>query len=195
MSARRSFNNLGAWAFKMRGGLWTLLFVLILILARPTPRSLCTGLVFVVLGQIWRFWAAGSIGRYRGESVGAERLATWGPYALMRNPLYFGNGLIGLGWAVMAGLWAVLLFAVGFIVLYGLIIIPCEEAFLLEKFGEEYRAYRRTTGMFYPRREGLSSLAERLRGPFSTEVLWRSESHTVLSTVVGTGLIALKFML
>ena len=191
MSAPRSF-DLGAWAFKMRGGLWTLLFVLILVLARPTARSVGIGLAFVVLGQLWRFWAAGSIGRYRGESVGAERLATWGPYALMRNPLYFGNGLIGLGWAVMAGPWAVLLFAAGFAVLYGRVIIPCEEAFLLKKFGEEYRAYQRTTGIFCPRREGLSSLAERLRGPFDAEVLWRSESHTVLSTVVGTLLIALK---
>ncbi|MCR4818444.1 MAG: isoprenylcysteine carboxylmethyltransferase family protein [Fretibacterium sp.] len=185
-------SGLGAWAFKMRGGLWTLLFVLILVLARPTPRSLAVGLIFVVLGQLWRFWAAGSIGRYRGESVGAERLATWGPYALMRNPLYFGNGLIGLGWAIMAGPWAVPLFILGFIILYGIIIIPCEEAFLLEKFGEAYRAYQRTTGIFFPRREGLSSLTKRLHGPFCTGVLWQSETHTVLSTVVGTCLIALK---
>ena len=186
--------GLGVWAFKMRGGLWTLLFVLILALAHPTPLSLSVGLVFVVLGQLWRFWAAGSIGRYRGESVGAERLATWGPYALMRNPLYFGNGLIGLGWALMAGPWAILLFAAGFLVLYGMIIIPCEEAFLLEKFGEAYRAYQSTTGMFFPHRVGLPSLGRRLRGSFNAEVLWRSESHTVLSTVLGTGLIALRYL-
>ncbi|MCR5346938.1 MAG: isoprenylcysteine carboxylmethyltransferase family protein [Fretibacterium sp.] len=178
----------------MRGGLWTLLFILILFLARPTVRSMYTGLVFVVLGQLWRFWAAGSIGRYRGESVGAERLATWGPYALMRNPLYFGNGLIGLGWAIMAGPWAILLFALGFIILYGMIIIPCEESFLLSKFGEEYRTYQGTTGMFFPRRESLSTLGERLHGPFDTQILWRSESHTVLSTVIGTGLIVLKLI-
>ena len=96
--------------FRLRGGIWTLLFLLILLLARPTRQSLLLGLPFVVLGQAWRFWAVGCIGRYRGEAVGAERLATWGPYAFMRNPLYFGNGLIGLGWGLMAGPWAAVLF-------------------------------------------------------------------------------------
>ena len=173
------------WAFKMRGGLWTLLFVVILAMARPTPRSLAMGLVPVVLGQLWRFWAAGSIGRYRGEAVGAERLATRGPYALMRNPLYFGNGLIGLGWGIMAGPWAALIFMAGFVVLYGMLIIPHEEAFLLERFGEEYEDYRRATGGFFPK----TWPGGRLKGPFDAGVLWRSERHTLLTTVVGTCLI------
>ena len=178
----------GPWAFKMRGGLWTLLFVLILAMARPTPRSLALGLGPVVLGQLWRFWAAGSIGRYRGEAVGAERLATRGPYALMRNPLYFGNGLIGLGWGIMAGPWAALIFIAGFAVLYGMLIIPHEEAFLAGRFGEEYEAYCRTTGAFWPR----SWPGGRLKGPFDPGVLWRSESHTLLTTVAGTCLIAAR---
>lgn len=176
-----------AWVFKMRGGLWTLLFVLILLLARPTPRSFALGLPLVVLGQLWRFWAAGSIGRYRGEKVGAERLTTWGPYALMRNPLYFGNGLIGLGWGLMAGPWAAGVFVAGFVVLYGLLIIPYEESFLLGRFGEAYRDYQRTTGMFFPKRD--FSL-RKLVGPFDWGILWRSESHTVLTTVLGTALLA-----
>lgn len=187
-------SRLGAWAFKMRGGLWTLLFVVILVMAHPTPRSLAVGLVLVVLGQLWRFWAAGSIGRYRGEEVGAQRLATWGPYALMRNPLYFGNGLIGLGWGIMAGPWAALAFAVGFLLLYVLVIIPYEEAFLLEKFGASYRDYQAATGAFFPRR--FDGLASHLRGPFDAGVLWRSERHTVITTVAGTCLIAARgFML
>ena len=52
--------------FQLRGGLWTALFVLILAVARPTPCSVALGLVPVALGQLWRLWAAGSIGRYRG---------------------------------------------------------------------------------------------------------------------------------
>ena len=176
--------------FQLRGGLWTALFVLILAVARPTPCSVALGLVPVALGQLWRLWAAGSIGRYRGEAVGAERLVTWGPYALMRNPLYFGNGLIGLGWGLMAGLWATGAFLAGFVLLYGLVIIPHEESFLLQKFGEEYRTYRTRVGAFFPR-----SWPETVRGPFSWAVLRRSEVHTVLSTVVGTLLIAAKLLL
>ncbi len=177
-------------AFQLRGGLWTALFVLILAVARPTPRSVALGLVPVALGQLWRFWAAGSIGRYRGEAVGAERLVTWGPYALMRNPLYFGNGLIGLGWGLMAGPWAAGAFLAGFVLLYGLVIIPHEESFLLQRFGEEYRAYRARVGAFFPR-----SWPGTVCGPFSWAVLRRSEVHTVLSTVVGTLLIAAKLLL
>ncbi|MFC2593742.1 MAG: isoprenylcysteine carboxylmethyltransferase family protein, partial [Fretibacterium sp.] len=67
--------------FKLRGGIWTVLFLMILFLARPTLRSVLLGLPLVLLGQGWRFWAVGCIGRYRGEVVGAERLVTWGPYA------------------------------------------------------------------------------------------------------------------
>lgn len=180
--------ELGAWAFRMRGGLWTLLFVIILVMARPSASSLALGLAPVLLGQMWRFWAAGSIGRYRGESVGAERLVTWGPYALMRNPLYLGNALIGLGWSVMAGPWAIPVFIAGFAVLYGIIIIPHEESFLLEKFGDAYREYRRTTGAFFP----LSPPWARVAGPFDVKVLWRSEAHTVLTTIAGTLLIAAR---
>ncbi|RRD65238.1 methyltransferase family protein [Fretibacterium sp. OH1220_COT-178] len=174
--------------FKLRGGIWTLLFVLILLLARPTVRSFLLGLPFVLLGQSWRFWAVGCIGRYRGEAVGAERLATWGPYAFMRNPLYFGNGLIGLGWGLMSGPWATVLFLGSFIVVYGLLIVPHEESFLLERFGDEYRAYRRRTGAFLPK----GWPGGRIAGPFAAGVLWTSERHTLLSTVVGTLLIAAK---
>lgn len=174
--------------FKLRGGIWTLLFLLILFLARPTLRSVLLGFPFVVLGQAWRFWAVGCIGRYRGEVVGAERLVTWGPYAFMRNPLYFGNGLIGLGWGLMAGPWAVVLFLFSFLIVYGLLIVPFEESFLLSKFGEEYRYYRGRTGAFFSR----TWPAGRIAGPFAAGILWTSERHTLFSTAVGTLLIAAK---
>jgi len=184
-------NKFKAWVFKMRGGLWTLLFVIIFIVAKPSVNSLLNGLWLVVLGQLWRFWAAGCIGRYRGEQVKALRLATWGPYALMRNPLYFGNFLIGLGWAVMAGLWAVLIFILGFIILYVLIIIPYEENFLLNKFGAEYENYKLRTGMFAPR-SGFK--LKDLRGDFDAKILWQSERHTVITTVIGTLILAAKIL-
>ena len=177
--------------FRLRGGIWTLLFLLILILAHPTRQSLLLGLPLVLLGQLWRFWAVGCIGRYRGESVGAERLTTWGPYAFMRNPLYFGNGLIGLGWGLMAGPWAALLFLISFFVLYGLLIVPHEESFLLFKFGDEYRDYRRRTGAFLPR----AWPSGRIAGPFAANILWISERHTLFSTLAGTLLIAAKGLL
>ena len=118
------------WIFKMRGGLWTLLFVIILFTAKKTNLTqISISLIIILAGQLWRCWAAGHIGLYRGENVKAQKLTTTGPYALMRNPLYFGNFLIGLGWSIIAGFFAVIIFIVSFYVLYDIVIIPHEEKF------------------------------------------------------------------
>jgi hypothetical protein len=121
--------------------------------------------------------------------VGAERLTTWGPYAFVRNPLYVGNGMIGLGWGVMAGPLSLLIVAVTFFLLYTVLIVPYEEEFLLGKFGEEYERYKRKTGAFFPARWPLR---QEIAGPFELRVLWVSERHSLLTTAVGSLLIAIK---
>jgi protein-S-isoprenylcysteine O-methyltransferase Ste14 len=175
-------------AFQLRGGIWTILFAAILFLAYPTALSVTYGVPFVVLGQALRFWAAGCIGRYRGERVGALSLATWGPYAFVRNPLYVGNGLIGLGWSVMADPLAIAVFVITFVLLYTVLIVPHEESFLLEKFGVEYSRYKERTGSFFPN----AWPSGRISGPFDSKVLWVSEFYSLLTTVAGSLLIIAK---
>ena len=139
------------FVFKMRGGIWTLLFLGVLFMVGASSleqKYAC--LVLVVLGQMWRCWSAGCIGLYRGENVKANRLATRGAYALMRNPLYFGNYVIGLGWSILAGVKGVIIFTVSFWVLYVLVIIPHEESFLRGKFGHDYEDYCSRVGRFLP---------------------------------------------
>lgn len=163
----------------------------VLFLARPTsPWALMSGLLLVALGQALRFWAAGSVIRYRGEKVGAEKLVTWGPYALARNPLYMGNGLIGAGWGIMAGWKAFFLFVGAFILLYNLLIIPWEEGFLEGKFGAAYKDYQERTGRFFPARWDSSWL----KGPFDRLILWKSERHSVYVTLAGTALLLLRVL-
>ena len=183
-----SLKTLRARAFQLRGGVWTVLFIVVVLLAHPTKESLLYGFPFIVLGQGLRFWAVGCIGRYRGEHVGAEALATWGPYAFVRNPLYVGNGIIGLGWGFMAGFLPAVIFVITFVLLYTVLIVPHEEAFLLEKFGEEFRRYRDATGAFFPK----SWPGGRITGPFDKRVLWVSERYSLLTTVIGTLLIIVK---
>ena len=171
------------WAFKMRGGLWTLLFAVILFMLEPaTPARICACILLAVLGQSWRCWTVGYIGLYRGENVKAEHLATHGAYSLMRNPLYFGNFVIGLGWSIMAGLKGALIFTVCFWVLYVLVIIPHEESFLLSKFGSEYQDYCRRVKRFWPSALNIQDL----HGKFDSGVIMRSEIHTIISTIMGT---------
>jgi protein-S-isoprenylcysteine O-methyltransferase Ste14 len=177
-------DNFKSLAFKYRGGIWSVLFVIVLFMARPSQAQLVPGLALVVLGQILRFWAAGTITLYRGEEVKANRLITWGPYAFCRNPLYVANGFIGLGWCFLSGnlatLWIFFLFFLG---LYGFLVIPHEENFLSEKFPESSRSYFQNVGRFFPK---AFPLVHSLRGPFSLDVLWKSERHSCLVTCVGT---------
>ena len=174
------------FVFKMRGGIWTLLFLGVLFMVRASSlEQKCACLLLVVLGQAWRCWSAGCIGLYRGENVKANRLATTGPYALMRNPLYFGNWVIGLGWSILAGVKGVLLFTVSFWVLYVLVIIPHEESFLRVKFGADYEDYCSRVGRFCP----YSLRLEDIRGGFDPSIIMRSEIHTIISTTIGTAII------
>ena len=178
-------NKTGQKVFRLRGGIWTIFFIAVLFLARPHGARSLMGLPLIVLGQGIRLWASGCIVKYRGEELQALRLTTWGPYAIVRNPLYIGNGLIGLGWSLIAGWPAVVLFILIFGLMYNYFIVPSEEAFLENKFGERYINYRNRTGRFLPK--GLPG--KNIYGPFDSSILWESERHSILVTVLGTILI------
>lgn len=182
----RVIQSMRAWAFKYRGGIWTALFAVILALARPLPSRIAAGIALVVVGQLLRFWSAGCIRRYRGESVKAERLATWGPYALVRNPLYVGNGLIGLGWAWMSGNLAVAVFVVVFWLVYDVLIVPHEEAFLRSTFGKEYDEYCNRVGRFFPKDLSAETRRRVHNGSFDASILLKSEIHSLWVHVLGT---------
>lgn len=174
------------WVFRMRGGIWTLLFAAIIFMIRgTTPGIMALSLVIVLLGQLWRCWAAGAIGLYRGENVKALKLAVSGPYSIMRNPLYFGNFVIGLGWSMIAGKWAAVIFVVCFWAVYVMAIIPHEEEFLRSKFGHDYEEYCARVKRFYPTSLDINAL----KAPVDWDIVRRSEIHTIISTVIGTAII------
>lgn len=103
--------------------------VLFFWLARPTWPSLALGLVFVVPGILLRALASGHVRKN-------EALATCGPYAYSRNPLYLGSLLIGVGFAVAGHNWWIgLALLVMFLTIY-LPVIRGEEAFLRQRFPE-----------------------------------------------------------
>jgi protein-S-isoprenylcysteine O-methyltransferase Ste14 len=117
--------------------------VLYFWLARPTWRSIGLGAVLIVPGLWIRALASGHVRKN-------EALATSGPYAYTRNPLYLGSLLMGIGFAVAArnwwigGLLVVMFFAIYVPVIRG------EENFLREKFAE-FEEYMRRVPRLLPR--------------------------------------------
>jgi protein-S-isoprenylcysteine O-methyltransferase Ste14 len=176
------------WVFKLRGGIWTIMYLVIFFVATPTWENFHLGLIFVILWQLLRFWAAGSIGKYRLEIIGAEKLVKTGAFAFARNPLYFANGLIRTGWCIISGWHVLLLFIIAFLIVYVLIIIPREEAFFFFFFNDEYEDYCRKTGIFYPKTFPVNIKSTN----FDLHVLWKSERHSFYMTVLGTALLTVK---
>jgi protein-S-isoprenylcysteine O-methyltransferase Ste14 len=120
-----------------------LLGVLVLVLARPTLASILLGLPLVVLGETARLWASGHIEK-------TLRLATGGPYAHSRNPLYVGSLLLALGVAVAcASPWVVLAVALYFVAFYPAVMR--EEADFLRKKFPEYGLWEAEVPLFRPR--------------------------------------------
>jgi protein-S-isoprenylcysteine O-methyltransferase Ste14 len=121
-----------------------LVAVVVLVLARPTPRSLLVGLPFVLLGEVLRLWASGHIEK-------TQRLATGGPYAHTRNPLYLGSALIALGVAAACASAAVGLCVALYLAAFYPSVVREESDFLRRKFGDEYAAWAREVPTFLPR--------------------------------------------
>ncbi|MDR1580105.1 MAG: isoprenylcysteine carboxylmethyltransferase family protein [Synergistaceae bacterium] len=179
--------------FKYRGLVWGIFAAAILIF--PVSFSSARAAASVPLlaaGQALRFWAAGFIPKYRTLTVGAPSLVTSGPYAWVRNPLYGGNGIMGLGWSLMSGpVWCAV-FAVVYFALYCLVIIPFEEKFLSERFGKEYEHYRRSTPSIIPRPDNLREKSSRSRGGFDWKKSWFMERHSLRMNVFVTVLVAVR---
>jgi protein-S-isoprenylcysteine O-methyltransferase Ste14 len=130
-------------AKRLRLPLGFLLGITYLIFARPTPLTLTVGGVIALVGVIVRAWASGHISKN-------ERLATTGPYAHTRNPLYFGSFLIAAGFAVAAH-WALLLLVVAFFALIYAPTMQRERANIAGRFPEAYEAYAANVPTFVRR--------------------------------------------
>src|SRR5437764_8008664 len=117
---------------------------LFFLFARPRPMTLIVGAVIALPGLALRAWAVGYLRKN-------EALATAGPYAHTRNPLYLGSFLIGLGFTIAADR---LILGVVFAVLFLGIYVPVmrvEATTLSELFGEHYRRYAKSVPLFLPR--------------------------------------------
>jgi protein-S-isoprenylcysteine O-methyltransferase Ste14 len=117
---------------------------LFLFFATPTTWTLIVGAAVALPGLALRAWASGHL---RKNQV----LATTGPYAYTRNPLYLASFLIGLGFTIAVGRWwLILIFAVMILGIY-LPVMRVESATLAELFGKKYTRYAQEVPLLFPR--------------------------------------------
>src|SRR3954470_5573232 len=133
-------------------------FLIVLVfawLSHPTPESLTLGVPVSLLGLALRAWAAGCLAKN-------QNLATGGPYAFTRNPLYIGTLLVALGLTIAArNLYLAVLFALVFLLVY-LPVIQLEEQHLRRLF-PEYATYAERVPALLPR---LTPYRDKSSNPF-----------------------------
>jgi protein-S-isoprenylcysteine O-methyltransferase Ste14 len=114
------------------------------------------GIALILLGQLIRVSARG----YKSEhSQNGNVLIKGGPYSLVRNPMYLGIFLIGLGVVLMLfQWWVVVIFVLFFIIRYILLIFQ-EEKKLKASFPESYAVYCKEVP--HRMRPSLNALLER----------------------------------
>src|SRR6266480_6996117 len=107
---------------------------LFFLLARPRLLTLLIGGMVALPGLALRAWATGHLRKN-------DTLATTGPYAYTRNPLYLGSFVIGVGFTIAAGRLVLgLVFAILFLGIY-VPVMRVETKTLDELFGKDYQDY------------------------------------------------------
>jgi protein-S-isoprenylcysteine O-methyltransferase Ste14 len=162
-------------ARRIRVPLGFLFAVLYFWLARPTWLSIGLGAILVVPGLLIRALASGHVRKN-------EVLATSGPYAYTRNPLYLGSLVMGMGFCVAArSLWVGVMLLVMFFAIY-LPVIRDEEAFLRRTF-PEFEDYANKVPRMLPRLTA-HSVKEDAAG-FSLQLYLKHREYNALLGAVG----------
>ncbi len=138
--------------------------------ATPTWISLLVGIAIALLGILVRSVASGHVEKNRV-------LTTTGPYAYVRNPLYLGSIIIGIGFAIAArDVWVAIAIILLFVLIY-LPVIRSEEVFLRGQF-PEYADYARRVPSLLPHTLPF----RQIMGGFSCELYF---SHREYNSLLG----------
>lgn len=164
--------NFGRFFFRYRNALGPIAFLLALFFGRPAyPLDSadldvlldCAGVVCALIGQTLRIVTIGYEYIERGgkdRQVYASKLVEGGVFAHCRNPLYVGNMLMAIGFALVVHSYVFYLLVLPFIAFAYSSIVAAEEAFLKGKFGAEYNQYCRRVNRWWPRWKGWKKSTE-----------------------------------
>jgi protein-S-isoprenylcysteine O-methyltransferase Ste14 len=156
--------------------------VLYIWLAKPNVPYILAGTVFVILGLFIRTIASGHVRKN-------ERLATTGPYAYTRNPLYLGSIIIAVGFGIASRNWWIAAIIVIFFLAIYLPVIHGEEEFLRTKF-PEFDDYAAKVPRLLPRLTATHN-----SGSFSLDLyLKHREYNALIGAVVVLAILCAKLL-
>ena len=137
----------------------------------PNATVVTLGWSTLILGLVIRLWGTSAIAGRKGLQVVSD-----GPYALCRNPLYWGTFLIAISMTLFlqSGVFAVSLMPP--VLLYLFAVVPAEERFLRHHLGRDYTNYCERTPRWWPKWSGRSLL----RTTPASLVGWYAECHRQL---------------
>ena len=161
-----------------------LLALALMFEAHPTPVSFLSGVVLILAGEAIRIWAAGHLEKNR-------ELTTSGPYAYLKNPLYFGTFWIMLGFFLISRAFFLMAVGlVGFLIYYAPYKKRREGKRLLDRFGERWENYDRAVPDYFPR---VTPYERRGRRRWSFPlVLENDEQGTAAAVLLGIAVLALR---
>jgi protein-S-isoprenylcysteine O-methyltransferase Ste14 len=156
-------------------------------LAKPYWIEIAIGGAAVLAGLAVRAAASGHI-RKNAE------LATTGPYAYTRNPLYLGSILIAAGFLIAArSIWIAAATVLLFVIIY-LPVVRAEEKYLQSAF-PGYNTYAQAVPRFFPRLTPFASAAGKAQS-FSWELYRKHrEYNAALGSALMLGALILKMLL
>lgn len=126
-----------------RQGFAILFVLLVSLLGEPQQIPFYVGTAIAAIGAIVRLWASGHV-------MKNKELATNGPYAIVRHPLYAGNILLLFGFSMASDLWWSYLLMAALLLFYYPPTIEYEDNKLHGFFGESWEIWSKTTHALLP---------------------------------------------
>ena len=147
-------------------GVWIMCIYLQRILPLPVMHLKAgwrwgVGLLFLADGLVTMLWSAAILSKAHRES----QLATSGPYALVRHPIY--GAILWDSTAAVAFLFQSWLVLIGVVPLHlaWIRLVRPEEQELFDRFGDAYMHYSAETGQFLPRLKSLIGITKSPEDP------------------------------
>ncbi|MGB6429784.1 MAG: methyltransferase [Candidatus Acidiferrales bacterium] len=144
-------------------------------LARPSVRSLIVGGAVALFGLAVRALAAGYL---RKNDV----LATSGPYARTRNPLYFGSVFLAIGFSIASRSWIVAILLGVYFSLFYTMTMRREGRSLAALHGAAFADYAARVPLFLP---SLRSVSIGQRVAFSWSQYLRNREYRAAMGTAG----------